>query len=437
MNTPHETERVARLLHVLFVLVALTAVAVTVIASYQYGLRNGNAAGYVVADLLKFMIAWAIVSAWRNGSRILAIISLFLIVPLTVLSILSQLATTLDGTSKSSSTWKSNNLKREELVRARDTLSERRSKVSAARPAEVVKADIDAVRLNPRWHSSRACERPRNLQENSLCTGQYSPLLAELAAAKVALKLEAQINEISEQLTAASSAHAFVSPRPEIDFLATLFGLEQAPDKLQGILTLVFAVCIELASCIALPLLRASGPSSSPQPPTPRLPPNQPARSLLGFWNSCLARRRAAPCSGAQPSPADGHKRGPARPFPTSAAPEAPLPPISAGTPAGLGAASPSKSPSSKETVSHVELNTIRVHLESFYSECITVESGAQTWASDLYSGYVEWAKAHNLEPVTQARFGLDLTHRFSLKDKSNGRILYHDLALRHASSVG
>lgn len=132
---------------------------------------------------------------------------------------------------------------RAELERSRKTLNS----LPEHRPAGTVMGEIEAVKQNPRWSTTKNCTDATITESRAYCEG-YFRLQAEFAAAEQAERLDARIVELRGKLGGLEAGAAAKAADPQSQVLAKLSGRSQ--EEVETALTVLIALLVELGSSL-------------------------------------------------------------------------------------------------------------------------------------------------------------------------------------------
>ncbi|MGE0675237.1 MAG: hypothetical protein AB7O64_19515, partial [Methylibium sp.] len=156
----------------------------------------------------------------------------------------------------------------QDLRRALEVKQGEREKLGSFRPAGAVIASISAAQQDWRWQATVSCTDTGNRDRRSFCEG-YRRLEAELATARRADKLDAELDALRRQIAAAPERAASAESDPQMALLKQLSGL--AEDYVRLALTVLVSIMVELGSGLGLYVVFGHGHVAARQwPASPR-----------------------------------------------------------------------------------------------------------------------------------------------------------------------
>jgi hypothetical protein len=237
------------------VMAAAVLLLVSAAMNWQFGYNLGRSefeshlygVASAAADCFKALLPFFIVAALRNRTYSQALGGIALFVLCFTYSLTNSLGF---GALNRADTAGSRVLQaqthqdlRAELDRSRSTLKS----LPEHRPAGTVAGEIEAVKQNPRWTTTKGCTDATIPESRVYCEG-YFKLQAEHAAAAQAAKLDARIIEIRQQLGRLGSGAAAKAADPQSQVLSRLSGRSQ--DEVDTALTVLIALLVELGSSL-------------------------------------------------------------------------------------------------------------------------------------------------------------------------------------------
>ncbi len=237
--------------------VAAAAVLLFVSAAmnWQFGYNLGRSefeshlygAASAAADCFKALLPFFIVAAIRNRTYSQALGGALLFVLCLTYSLSNSLGfgalNRADTTGERVLQAQTHQDLRSELDRLREALKA----LPEHRPSGTVLGEMEAVKQNTRWTSTKGCTDATITESRAYCEG-YFKLQAEHAAAEKAEKLDARITTIRTQLGEMTAVAASKSGDPQSQVLASLSG--RSVDEVQTALTVLIALLVELGASL-------------------------------------------------------------------------------------------------------------------------------------------------------------------------------------------
>jgi hypothetical protein len=121
--------------------------------------------------------------------------------------------------------------------------------IPAHRPAETVSAELNVLKAQRLWMSTRECTEVMGKSAREFCQ-QFHKLNAEYASGLQSQKLESRIAEIGAKLSKTAGGTVMAEADPQASVLARITGLEV--DKVQTALTIFVALLIEIGSAFGM-----------------------------------------------------------------------------------------------------------------------------------------------------------------------------------------
>ncbi|HEX7074281.1 MAG TPA: hypothetical protein VF226_09595 [Hyphomicrobiaceae bacterium] len=245
-------------LGVIGVLAAGVLLAVSAAMNWRFGYQLGKTefdgliygSASAAADCLKALVPFFFFAAIRNRMWSQAAASALVWVVVTAYSLTSALGhaalNRMDTTGQRAIEAQSYQDLRANLDRAKEQLSW----VPQHRPAAVVQSDIDTAKNSREWQWTDGCTKVTGPKGRKFC-GDYNGLLAELASAEQAEKLEARIAEIQAQLGTVDSGAVMAEADPQAAVLTKLAGIfdpSLTVEDVQTALTIFIALLLEVGS---------------------------------------------------------------------------------------------------------------------------------------------------------------------------------------------
>jgi hypothetical protein len=328
------------------------------------------------------------------------------------------------------------------------------------RPPDVIKAELAsaAVPLHI-WRRSRQC-LDLTLEESRLACAPVLGLRKELAAAEAAERLEAQLVAGRTQLATASVAGSVADPQASA--LAWLIGTDER--TIRTCIALLLAGLIEVGSALGFTLVSVATARNPPSAPghvpgsvnTAR-PHANAQHGVVAHANECRVQtgpvasaRSPPPPSDPQhvPDPANTARRGTNAQHAIVAHVNERL--VQAGqevqTAGNITAHRPSRPrwhipPPSPNHAPGLEAcrEATRQHptptrlLEDWIQARLKVDATSQIPAREAYADFCHWARAMDIEPCTETRFGRDFSARIvelgGIKVKRRDRAYYYGVS--------
>lgn len=216
------------------------------------GLIYGSASA--AADCLKALVPFFFFAAIRNRMWSQAAASAVVWLVVTGYSLTSALGhaalNRMDTAGQRAVEAQSYKDLRSDLERAKEQLSW----VPQHRPAGVVQSEIDTLKNSREWQWTEGCTKVTGPKGRTFCS-QYNGLVAELASAEQAQKLEARIAEIQAELSKVDSGSVMAEADPQaavLTKLASIFVPSLTVEDIQTGLTIFIALLLEVGSGFGL-----------------------------------------------------------------------------------------------------------------------------------------------------------------------------------------
>ena len=238
-------------------LAALVLLAVSAAMNYLFlsSLGKTPVEGHVLgaasaaADLLKAVLPFLILWAWRAGRISVALPGLLVWAVFTVFSLLSAIGFAA-GNRESITDARAGTVQRYETLRSDlKAAQEERERLPGHRAADIVAAAIEAHKQHRRWASTKGCRNATVPDSRTYCRDYYA-LRAEAAAAQRNAVLSKKIEDLRAQVHVLREAGGAREPEPQVGLLARLFGLSRDPVRL--VLILLIAGLVELGAGLGL-----------------------------------------------------------------------------------------------------------------------------------------------------------------------------------------
>lgn len=209
--------------------------------SYLYGTASA------AADCFKALLPFFIIAALRNKTYSQALGGALLFVLCLTYSLSNSLGfgalNRADTTGSRALQAQTHQDLRAELERNRATIRN----LPAHRPAGTVASEIEALKQNARWTSTKGCTDATITESRSYCES-YFRLLGERAAAEKAIVLDARISETGAKLAGLDAVAASKAADPQSQVLAQLSG--RTTEEVQTALTVLIALLVELGASL-------------------------------------------------------------------------------------------------------------------------------------------------------------------------------------------
>jgi hypothetical protein len=396
--------------------------AVSVGANLQYGLSLGrnpiDKATYAVAsvavDVFKIAAPLLALSLWSKRFHILAVAGLVLWLGCVGWSMASAVGFVLssrgDAIAERAAEAATRHGWEAKVERAENQLAT----LGKHRPPDVIKAELASAAVPVHiWARSRQCLE-LTLEESRLACAPVLGLRKELAAAGAAERLEAQLVAGRTELVTATVAGSVADPQASA--LARLTGADEGTIR-TGI-ALLLASLIEVGSALGFTLAsvatarssqppsttrRVAGSSNSAAPQSHARRSTRPGERRVQVRNKAASSRAHGACASC---PLAGSRDGPLRPGP--------------GSVPGLHARSQPQLSADP--------------LDRWIQTRLSIDPADSIPARDAYADFCRWARAMDIEPGSETRFGRDFSARIielgGIKVKRRDRAYYDGVAL-------
>ena len=271
-----------------------------------------------------------------------------------------------------------------------DKTREKLGWVPQHRPADMVAQEVEVLKQNKRWVTSKSCTDATSGYSKAFC-GQYHTLLAELGAAQEGDKLQGRIDAVRSKIATATSGVALAASDPQVDTLSSLSGQNKA--LVQTGLILMVALLVELGSSLGFYVVFAN-------------------------WKIYEDKRQKVPTSVA-PAVADAIMVVP---------PNTTLPVVSQET--DVPALPMVASANDNIGKQPARLQAPEGNVARYYKENVVASEGANLTASELYEDYTNWCDDNSKEPEALTTFGRELSELGVQKIKFNGKMRYIGIKL-------
>jgi hypothetical protein len=404
--------------------------AVSVCANLRYGLSLGKnpmdkatyAIASVAADVLKITAPLLAPSLWDRRFRILAVMGFVLWLGCVSWSMASAAGFVLSSRGDAIADRAAEAATRHGWEAKVERAETQLATLGRHRPFDVIKAELASVAVAPNiWRRSRHCA-DLALEESRLACAPVLGLRKELAAAEAADRLEGQLVAGRAQLATVPVGGSIADPQASA--LAKLTGVDEA--TIRTYVALLLAALIEAGSALGFALVSVATAHNPPPPApgqvlgptnTPRLRANAQHASAT---NSTTRRVQTGLAVGpashvAERESSTGHSR---RRY----------------SGAILSASSPSPAPGSKAWRDAILDATNADAFERWIRERLKVDATGRIPAREAYTDFCRWARAMDIAPGTQTRFGRDFSARIAhlggKKMKRRDRTYYEGVGL-------
>lgn len=211
------------------------------------------------ADILKALLPFFIVWAWRSGKRGFLIPASLVWALFAGFSLLSAFGFAAGNRLESVEAQAALNDRLLALDAERAQIIKRLNAMPPGRAIGAVEAEIRAARQHLRWSSTRGCSDASVPESRAFCAGYFS-LRSALASARQEQDLQAQRVQLSRQIEALKSQGGGRGADPQSALLAAIIGTDDTSVRLA--LIIVLAVVVELGSSLGLYLATAHSPLS-------------------------------------------------------------------------------------------------------------------------------------------------------------------------------
>ena len=402
--------------------------AVSVGANLQYGLSLGRnpidkatyAVASVAADIFKMAAPLLALSLWSKRFHILAIVSLVLWLGCVGWSMASAVGFVLSSRGDAIAERAAEAATRHGWEAKVERAENQIATLGKHRPPDVIKAELAsaAVPLHI-WRRSRQC-LDLTLEESRLACAPVLGLRKELAAAEAAERLEAQLVAGRTQLATASVAGSVADPQASA--LARLTGADEGTIR-TGI-ALLLAGLIEVGSALGFTLVSVATAHNPPPPST--------TRRVAGSSNSASPQAHARHSTGpgarerrvqTRHTAGGSQKRWSCASCPLAGPKDKHPPPVPGSVPS-LQVRSHTKS----------QLSSRADPLDRWIETRLNMDPADNIPARDAYADFCRWARAMDIEPGSETRFGRDFSARIielgGVKVKRRDRAYYDGVAL-------
>jgi hypothetical protein len=387
------------------VLAASVLLAVSAAMNWRFGYSLGVSetdkqiygAASAAADCFKALVPFFFFAAIRNKMWSQAMASAIVWVVVSAYSLTSALGhaalnrnDTSGNRAQEAASYKD---LRADLKRAQDQLSW----IPQHRPMQTVQSDIDGVKNQRGWNSTKGCTEVTGKNNRDFCQ-QFHTLTAELASGQQAAKLEARIADISGRIGKSTATAGGVEADPQAAALTKLFGLLVPNLKIEDVqttLTVFVAILLEIGSGLG----------------------------MYVAFSSWRLYDRAAPTL--RPA-AVRNERDVSEPL--VVANDAAQPVVRPRHGANDNVTAPIAAPAPRAMAKLIAPET---DVERFYKERIDSSEGSSLTATTLYEDYCAWCEEQHKEPLALPTFGREFGELGVQKAKIAGRVRYIGINLR------
>jgi hypothetical protein len=400
-----------RILKVVGYAAAAAFCSVSVCANLRYGLSLGKnpmdkanyAVASVAADIFKMAAPLFALTLWERRFRILAMMGFVLWLGCVSWSMASAAGFVLSSRGEAIADRVAEAAIRNGWEAKVERAETQLATLGRHRPVDVIKAELASVAVAPNiWRRSRHCA-DLALEESRLACAPVVGLRKELAAAEAADRLEGQLVAGRAQLATVPVAGAIADPQASA--LAKLTGVEEA--TIRTYVALLLAALIEAGSALGFTLVSvatAHNPpplSASGHVPGPANTARLRANAQHAVVTNSIGRRvwtglavgTASHIAARDASTGHCRQR------------------YSGTVPSAL---SPSHTPGSKAWWDANQDATNADALERWIRERLKVDATGRIPAREAYTDFSRWARATDIEPGTETRFGRDFSARIA-----------------------
>ena len=383
--------KIRHALGVFGVLAAGVLIAVSAAMNWRFGFSLGRTeldgqiygAASVAADCLKALIPFFFFAAIKNRMWSQAAASAVVGLVVTAYSLTSALGhaalNRFDTTGHRAVEAQSYKDLRGDLKRAQDQLSW----IPQHRPAQTVQGEIEGLKNQRAWTSTKACTDVTGKSGRDFCQ-KYHGLTAEMASGQQAQALEVRIAEIQGKLGKTDAMTVMGEADPQATVLAKLSGL--SVDQVQMAMTIFIALLLEIGSGFGMYI-------------------------AFSQWRLYDREAPAAPAMATVQSTA-------------AAAVAAPQTAAVAVRKTRFGANDNRSLPATKLLVPETDV-------QRFYKESVDSQDGHTVSATSLYEAYCVWCEERQKEPLALPTFGREIAEFGIQKVKKKDGVRYVGIALK------
>lgn len=379
-------------LGVLGVLAAGVLILVSATMNWRFGISLGRTemdgqiygAASAAADCFKALIPFFLFAAVKNKMWSQALAAAILGVVVTAYSLTSSLGhaalNRFDTAGNRAAEAQAYKDLRADLKRAQDQLSW----VPQHRPAAAVAGELEAMKSQRTWTSTKGCTDATIKSSRNFCQSFFG-LTAEMESGKQAEQLESRIREIQGKLEKTDSLSVMGQADPQAAVLAKISGLEM--EQVQMAMTMFIALLLEVGSMFGMYVAFSQWRLYD------RVAPSAP--SMATMETSTAAAAVAAPEAVALRKPRSGANDNRTLP------------------------AQPQK------------LLVPETDVQRFYKESVDSQDGHTVSATSLYEAYCVWCEERQKEPLALPTFGREIAEFGIQKVKKKDGVRYVGIALK------
>lgn len=380
-------------LGVLGVLAAGVLILVSATMNWRFGISLGRTemdgqiygAASAAADCFKALIPFFLFAAIRNKMWSQAAAAAVLGVVVTAYSLTSSLGhaalnrfDTAGNRAVEAQVYQDH---RADLKRAQDQLSW----IPQHRPAAAVQGELDAMKSDRAWTSTKGCTDATLAKSRAFCQ-TFHGLTAEMESGKQAETLESRIREIQGKLAATDGDTVMSEADPQAAVLSKVTGLEM--EQVQMAMTLFIALLLEVGSMfgmyVAFSQWRLYDREALSAPVTATIETSTAAAAVAAPEEAVAIRK---PRSGA-----NDNRTLPAQPQ---------------------------------------KLLVPETDVQRFYKESVDSQDGHTVSATSLYEAYCVWCEERQKEPLALPTFGREIAEFGIQKVKKKDGVRYVGIALK------
>ena len=401
--------------------------AVSVCANLRYGLSFGKnpmdkatyAIASVAADIFKIAAPLFALSLWERRFRALSVMGFVLWLGCVSWSMASATGFVLSSRGEAIADRAAEAATRHGWEAKVERAESQLATLDRHRPVDVIKAELASMAVAPRiWRRSRNCV-DLVLEESRVACAPVLVLRKELAAAEAAERLETQLVAGRAQLATVAVAGSVADPQASA--LAKLAGVDEA--TIRTYVALLLAALIEAGSALGFTLVSMATARNPPPPSTGYVPgPSNTAGP------QAYARRSTGPKARERQvqirHKATGSRgRGSCASCPLASPRDGPPLPARGSVP-GLQVRSHTKP----------QLSSRTDPLDRWIETRLNMDPADNIPARVAYTDFCRWARAMDIEPGSETRFGRDFSVRIielgGIKVKRRDRAYYDGVAL-------
>lgn len=379
-------------LGVLGVLAAGVLILVSATMNWRFGISLGRTemdgqiygAASAAADCFKALIPFFLFAAVKNKMWSQALAAAILGVVVTAYSLTSSLGhaalNRFDTAGNRAAEAQAYKDLRADLKRAQDQLSW----VPQHRPAAAVAGELEAMKSQRAWTSTKGCTDATIKSSRNFCQSFFG-LTAEMESGKQAEQLESRIREIQGKLEKTDSLSVMGQADPQAAVLAKISGLEM--EQVQMAMTMFIALLLEVGSMFGMYVAFSQWRLYD------RVAPSAPSMATMETGTAAAAV--AAPEAVALRKPRSGANDNRTLP------------------------AQPQK------------LLVPETDVQRFYKESVDSQDGHTVSATSLYEAYCVWCEERQKEPLALPTFGREIAEFGIQKVKKKDGVRYVGIALK------